>query len=86
MVPLIKTYVVSAGLTSRSALSTGANTMSPEALAFFLALMFGVTPGGKCAQAGSRISFGRFLRYGIPVGLCQLFVAALYVSLKLYWR
>jgi len=34
---------------------------------------------GICAKQGRRVSFVTFLRYGVPITLCQLAVAALYV-------
>jgi Na+/H+ antiporter NhaD/arsenite permease-like protein len=60
----------------------------------FIAMMFGATLGGNatligasanivsagiCAKQGERITFARFLRFGLPITLAQLTVAALYV-------
>jgi Na+/H+ antiporter NhaD/arsenite permease-like protein len=68
-----------------------------EVLPLFYAMMFGATLGGNGTLVGAssnivaagiselhgrRISFKTFLKYGIPVMLCQLFVAALYVTIR----
>jgi len=65
----------------------------------FIAMMFGGTLGGNatligassnvvsagiCAREGSRVTFVRFMRIGLPITLCQLVVSALYV-LALSW-
>ena len=34
---------------------------------------------GICARQGERVSFGRFMRYGVPITAVQLAVGALYV-------
>jgi Na+/H+ antiporter NhaD/arsenite permease-like protein len=63
-------------------------------LPVFVAMMFGATLGGNatligasanvvaagaCAANGRRVTFGRFLRYGLPIMACQLAAAAVYV-------
>ncbi|MBP6583430.1 MAG: hypothetical protein KA204_08225 [Chromatiaceae bacterium] len=63
-------------------------------LPVFIAMMFGATLGGNatmigasanivsvgiCATQGERVTFGRFMRYGVPITLVQLAVGALYV-------
>ena len=60
----------------------------------FVAMMFSATLGGNatligasanvvstsiCASHGKPVSFVTFMRYGVPVTLCQLGMAALYV-------
>jgi len=60
----------------------------------FIAMMFGATLGGNatligasanivaagiCANHGRRINFARFLHFGLPITLCQLAIAAIYV-------
>ena len=62
-------------------------------------MMFGATLGGNatvigasanivsvgiCAREGERVTFMRFLRYGLPITLVQLAVSSLYV-LALFW-
>jgi Na+/H+ antiporter NhaD/arsenite permease-like protein len=62
-------------------------------------MMFGATLGGNatligaaanvvtagiCAAHGKPLSFARFLRYGVPLTLCQLAVASLYVLVLFY--
>jgi len=99
--PLVKSYLVSAGLASQELLTHGAAKMPGEVLVFFYAMLLGVTLGGNltllgasanivacgiCARAGSRITFAKFLRYGIPVTICQLCVSALFVIVKLQLR
>ncbi|HEX9672078.1 MAG TPA: citrate transporter, partial [Burkholderiales bacterium] len=68
-------------------------------LPVFIAMMFAGTLGGNatmigasanivsvgiCARQGERVTFVRFLRYGLPITLAQLAVGALYV-LALLW-
>jgi Na+/H+ antiporter NhaD/arsenite permease-like protein len=63
-------------------------------LPVFVAMMFGGTLGGNatligasanivsvgiCAKHGQHVSFGRFVRYGLPITLAQLVLAAIYV-------
>ena len=38
-----------------------------------------VVAGGICASQGKPISFVTFMRYGVPLTICQLVVSALYV-------
>jgi hypothetical protein len=39
-----------------------------------------VVSAGICAANGKLLSFATFLRYGVPLTLCQLAVSALYVA------
>lgn len=39
---------------------------------------------GICAREGERVTFMRFLRYGLPITAAQLVVGALY-ALALVW-
>ncbi len=96
MVPLLKQYVVNVGLAGAEILSPGfEGQLPPEVLPLFYALMFGATLGGNgtlmgassnivaagvAELHGSRISFSKFLKYGIPVMIAQLVVAALYIA------
>jgi len=101
MAPLMKSYVVSAGLVSQELLAHGAAVLPVHVLVIFYAMFLGVTLGGNltllgaaanivacgiCARAGSRVTFARFLRYGIPVTICQLCVSALFIFVKLRLR
>jgi Na+/H+ antiporter NhaD/arsenite permease-like protein len=98
MVPLLKQYVVTVGLASPAILDPNfAGQFPPEVLPLFYAMMYGATLGGNgtlvgassnivaagiAEQHGKRISFKTFLKYGIPVMLCQLVTAALYVVVR----
>ena len=61
----------------------------------FVAMMFGGTLGGNatpigasanivsigiCARHGERVTFGGFMRYGLPITVAQLAVGALHVA------
>jgi Na+/H+ antiporter NhaD/arsenite permease-like protein len=97
MIPLLKQYVVNVGLAGSEILSSDFKGQLPAiVLPLFYATMYGATLGGNgtlvgasanivaagvAEQYGRRISFKTFLRYGIPVMLLQLVVAAVYVSL-----
>ncbi len=98
MVPLLKQYVVSVGLASPEIISPDFTGQIPTAiLPLFYAMMYGATLGGNgtlvgasanivaagvAEQYGKRISFKTFLRYGIPVMLLQLVMAAIYITLR----
>ena len=96
MIPLLKQYLVNVGLVGAEVLTPGfEGQLPPEVLPLFYAMMFGATLGGNgtlmgassnivaagvAELHGSRISFSRFLQYGIPIMLVQLMVAALYLG------
>jgi Na+/H+ antiporter NhaD/arsenite permease-like protein len=98
MVPLLKQYVVNIGLATPEVLDPNfQGQFPPEVLPLFYAMMFGATLGGNGTLVGAssnivaagiselhgrRISFKTFLRYGIPVMVLQLIVAALYVTIR----
>lgn len=98
MVPLLKQYVVNVGLAAPEVLSQNFSGQFPsEVLPLFYAMMFGATLGGNGTLVGAssnivaagiselhgrRISFKRFLHYGIPVMMLQLIAAALYVIIR----
>lgn len=103
MVPLLKQYIVNVGLAGQEVLSPNfAGQFPVEVLPLFYAMMFGATLGGNGTLVGAssnivaagiaelhgrRISFKRFLHYGIPVMMLQLIAAALYVIIRfLIWR
>ncbi len=96
MVPLLKQYLVNVGLVGAEVLNPDfTGQLPPEVLPLFYAMMFGATLGGNgtlmgassnivaagvAELHGSRISFSKFLKYGIPVMIVQLIVAALYIA------
>lgn len=98
MVPLLKQYLVNVGLAAPEVLSPTFSGQFPvEVLPLFYAMMFGATLGGNGTLVGAssnivaagiselhgrRISFKRFLQYGIPVMILQLIAAALYVIIR----
>ncbi len=43
-----------------------------------------IVSAGICAKQGERITFPRFIRFGLPITLAQLTVAALYVMAMLW--
>jgi Na+/H+ antiporter NhaD/arsenite permease-like protein len=96
---ITKGYLVAVEAVPETALAAGFSGWPTAVVPVFIAMMFGGTLGGNatliggaanvvsagiCAREGSRVTFGRFLRIGLPVTLCQLAVAALYV-LALFW-
>ena len=96
---MVKGYLVAVEAVPEIALANGFTDWPAAALPIFIAMMFGATLGGNatligasanvvsagiCASHGQRVSFGRFLRYGVPITLAQLAVSALYV-LALIW-
>jgi Na+/H+ antiporter NhaD/arsenite permease-like protein len=98
MVPMVKEYVVAVGLAGSEILSPDyTGTLPVAVLPLFYAMMFGATLGGNgtlvgassnivaagvAEQHGQRISFQRFLRYGLPIASLQLILAGLYVSVR----
>ncbi len=96
MVPLLKQYLVNVDLIGAEFLNPGFHgQFPPEVLPLFYAMMFGATLGGNGTLMGAssnivaagvaelhggRISFSKFLKYGIPVMIVQLVVAALYIA------
>jgi Na+/H+ antiporter NhaD/arsenite permease-like protein len=97
MVPLLKEYIVNAGLAGADIFLPNATTPIPAAvLPLFYAMMYGATLGGNgtlvgasanivaagiAEQHGQAISFRRFLEYGLPMMGVQLVVLALYVRM-----
>ena len=91
---MTKGYLVAAQAVPETALMAGFTAWPAESLPVFIAMMFGATLGGNatligasanivsagiCEQQGERVTFGRFLRYGLPITVAQLVVSALYV-------
>ena len=94
MILLLKGYFVEAELVSEYAMAASFTGWPATALPVFIAMMFGATLGGNatligasanvvgagiCAANGKPLKFMTFLRYGVPITLCQLAVSALYV-------
>ncbi|HEY9199742.1 MAG TPA: SLC13 family permease [Gammaproteobacteria bacterium] len=96
---MTKGYLVAAEAVPEIALAANFTDWPTATLPVFIAMMFGATLGGNatligasanivtagiCAAEGERLTFGRFLRYGLPITLAQLAVAAVYV-VALFW-
>jgi len=91
---MTKGYLVAVEAVPETALAAGFSEWPTAVIPVFIAMMFGGTLGGNatligassnvvsagiCGREGSRVTFGRFLRIGIPVTLWQLAASALYV-------
>jgi Na+/H+ antiporter NhaD/arsenite permease-like protein len=91
---MTKGYFVVAAAVPDAALAAGFTDWPAATLPVFVAMMFGGTLGGNatligasanivsvgiCAKHGQHVSFGRFVRYGLPITLAQLVLSALYV-------
>ena len=96
---MTKGYLVAAEAVPEIALATGFADWPAETLPVFIAMMFGATLGGNatligasanivtagiCAQNGERLTFVRFMKYGLPITVAQLTLGALYV-LAMFW-
>jgi Na+/H+ antiporter NhaD/arsenite permease-like protein len=96
---MTKGYLVAAEAVPEIALAGGFTDWPTATLPVFIAMMFGATLGGNatligassnivtagiCAAEGERLTFGRFLRFGLPITLAQLTLAAIYVVV-LFW-
>lgn len=94
MTLVAKGYFVTAEIVPELALARNFADWPLQTLPVFVALMFAGTLGGNatligasanivsagiCASHGRPVSFARFMRYGLPIMLCQMAVAALYV-------
>lgn len=91
---MTKGYLVAAEAVPEIALTAGFTDRPATTLPVFIAMMFGATLGGNatlvgasanivavgiCASEGQRVTFMRFVRYGLPITLMQLAAGALYV-------
>lgn len=91
---IAKGYLVTAEMVPEMALAQNFTDWPLQTLPVFVSLMFAGTLGGNatligaaanivsagiCASRGKPVSFARFMRYGLPVMACQMFVSALYV-------
>ncbi len=96
---MTKGYLVAAEAVPETALAAGFADWPAATVPVFIAMMFGATLGGNatvigasanivsvgiCATHGERVSFMRFMRYGLPITVVQLMVSALYVMV-LFW-
>lgn len=96
---MTKGYLVTAEVVPELALATNFTAWPAATIPIFIAMMFGATLGGNatligasanivavgiCASNGQRATFMKFMRYGLPITLCQLAVAALYV-VAMFW-
>lgn len=96
---MIKGYLVAAEIVPEGALADGFSAWPAATIPIFVAMMFGATLGGNltvigasanivaagvCARNGTPITFVRWLRYGVPLTVCQLAVSALYVLALIY--
>ena len=91
---MTKGYLVAAETVPELALAAGFTDWPAATLPVFIAMMFGATLGGNatligasanivttgiCAAEGERLTFARFLRYGLPITVMQLGAATVYV-------
>lgn len=91
---MTKGYLVAAEAVPEMALAAGFTAWPAATLPVFIAMMFGATLGGNatligasanivsvgiCAREGERVTFMRFMKFGLPITLVQLAVSALYV-------
>lgn len=98
MIPLLKQHLVTVGLAGSEILAHNySGSFPPEVLPLFYAMMFGATLGGNgtlvgasanivaagiAEQHGQKISFKTFFKYGFPLMLIQLTVAAIYLIIS----
>ena len=91
---MTKGYLVAAEAVPEIALAGGFTDWPAATVPVFIAMMFGATLGGNatligasanivsvgiCASQGERVTFGRFMRYGVPITVVQLALGAAYV-------
>jgi len=91
---MVRGYLVAAAVVPEEAMGTHFTEWPVTVVPVFVAMMFGATLGGNatligasanivtagiCAQNGRRVTFGQWLRYGVPLTVGQLALAAVYV-------
>jgi len=96
---MVKGYLVAVEAVPEIALAAGYTDWPAATLPVFIAMMFGATLCGNatligasanivttgiCAAEGEKLTFARFLKYGLPITLAQLTGGALYV-VALFW-
>jgi Na+/H+ antiporter NhaD/arsenite permease-like protein len=99
MLLMVKSYCVTASLVPELALDPTFTDWPVRLIPVFVAMMFAGTLGGNatligasanvvstgiCAANGKPVSFVTFMKYGLPITICQLFVSALYVACLFY--
>jgi Na+/H+ antiporter NhaD/arsenite permease-like protein len=97
---MIKGYLVAAELVPETAMAAHFVDWPAATVPVFVAMMFGATLGGNatligsaanvvavgiCARNGKPVTFVGWLRYGLPLTLCQLAVGAVYVLALFYF-
>jgi Na+/H+ antiporter NhaD/arsenite permease-like protein len=100
MILMVKGYLVTAELVPDLALDPTFTDWPVKVIPVFIAMMFSATLGGNatligasanvvstgiCASHGKPVSFLTFMRYGVPLTMCQLVLAALYVLCLFYF-
>jgi Na+/H+ antiporter NhaD/arsenite permease-like protein len=96
---MIKGYLVAAEIVPEAGLAAYFTDWPAVTIPVFVAMMFGATLGGNatligaaanvvaagiCARHGTPVTFIGWLRYGVPLTVCQLAVSALYVLALVY--
>lgn len=96
---MTKGYLVAVEAVPEIAMGSGFTDWPDTAVPLFIGMMFGATLGGNatligasanivsagiCNAQGGRVTFGRFLKIGLPITLAQLGIGALYLLL-VYW-
>ena len=91
---MVKGYLVAVEAVPEAALGVHFTDWPAATIPVFIAMMFGATLGGNatmigaaanvvsvgiCARNGKRVTFAGWLRYGLPLTICQLVVSALYL-------
>lgn len=94
MLLMVKGYLVTAQLVPDLALDPTFTQWPIRVIPVFVAMMFAATLGGNatligasanvvstgiCASHGKPVSFVTFMRYGVPLTICQLAIGAAYV-------
>ncbi len=98
---MTKGYLVAVEAVPETGLASGFLDWPAAVIPVFIAMMFGGTLGGNatligassnivsagiCAREGSRVTFGRFLRIGLPITICQLAASSLYILASSWLR
>ena len=96
---MVKGYFVTAELVPELALAPTFMDWPANLIPVFVAMMFAGTLGGNatligasanvvstgiCASHGKPVSFVGFMRYGLPIAICQLALSAIYVICLFY--
>lgn len=99
MLLMVKGYLVTAELVPELALAPTFMDWPANVIPVFVAMMFAGTLGGNaaligasanvvstgiCASHGKPVSFIGFMRYGLPIAICQLALSAIYVICLFY--